>query len=96
MNPPRPQSCCRDGYVMNNANAPINAHAWAAHRKLAWLATAIGRPKAEANGYVLYIVHSSMSKKGSIYVTVAWLFLRREFLLCNEHLTHEHTATLPQ
>ena len=30
--------CCRDGYVMNAANAPINAHVFAAHAKLAWLA----------------------------------------------------------
>ena len=36
---------------MNAANAPINAHVWAAHAKLAWLATAIGRPSAEANQY---------------------------------------------
>jgi alpha-L-rhamnosidase len=45
------KSCCRDGYVMNAANAPINAHVWAAHQKLAWLATAIGRPSAEASQY---------------------------------------------
>jgi alpha-L-rhamnosidase len=36
---------------MNAANAPINAHTWAAHRKLAWLAAAIGRPAAEAQQY---------------------------------------------
>lgn len=44
-------SCCRDGYVMGSANAPINAHTWAAQRKLSWLATAIGRPAAEAQRY---------------------------------------------
>jgi alpha-L-rhamnosidase len=43
--------CCRDGYVMNDANAPINAHVLAAHRDLAWLATAIGRPASEAERY---------------------------------------------
>ena len=43
--------CCRDGYVMNDANAPINAHVWAAHQKLAWIAIVIGRPSAVANQY---------------------------------------------
>ena len=42
------RSCCRDGYVMNAANAPTNAHVWAAQRKLAWLAEALGRPAHEA------------------------------------------------
>lgn len=45
------KSCCRDGYVMNAANAPINAHVWAAHHKLAWLAGALGRPVSEATRY---------------------------------------------
>eukprot|EP01052_Picozoa_sp_SAG31_P028842 SAG31_NODE_2819_length_5041_cov_10.089235_3_plen_421_part_00 len=39
------KSCCRDGYVMNNASAVINAHVWAAHQHLAWLAAATGQPK---------------------------------------------------
>ena len=43
--------CCRDGFVLNSANAPIAAHVWAAHQKLAWLATALGRPAAEASRY---------------------------------------------
>jgi alpha-L-rhamnosidase len=45
------RSCCRDGYVMNSANAPITAHAWAAHQNLAWLAAALGRPQAETSRY---------------------------------------------
>ena len=46
-------ACCRDGFVMNRANAPINAHVWAAQQQLSWLAAAIGRPAVEARRYAV-------------------------------------------
>ena len=45
------EPCCRDGYVMNTANAPISSHVFKAHKYLAWMSNALGRPAAEGASY---------------------------------------------